>query len=59
MSEEEFTSAESCMTRSRGTCKMMGTASTMACLVEAMGLSLPGNGAIPAVGLRAGSGWRT
>ncbi|MDW8371619.1 MAG: dihydroxy-acid dehydratase, partial [Geminicoccaceae bacterium] len=32
-----------------GTCAVMGTASTMACLAEAMGLALPGSAAIPAV----------
>src|SRR6266436_6517108 len=44
-----FRSAESCMNRSKGHCMTMGTASTMACLVEALGLALPGNAAIPAV----------
>jgi dihydroxy-acid dehydratase len=48
MSEEEFLSIESCMTRSAGHCNTMGTASTLACLVETMGLSLPEGGAIPA-----------
>ncbi len=49
MTVEEFTAAERCMSRSAGTCMTMGTASTMACLVEAMGLCLPYNGTIPAV----------
>ena len=49
MSEAEFNAAERCMSRSAGTCMTMGTASTMACVVEAMGLALPGNGTIPAV----------
>ncbi|HEX5163223.1 MAG TPA: L-arabinonate dehydratase [Steroidobacteraceae bacterium] len=49
MSHEEFTAAESCMHRSKGHCMTMGTASTMASMVEALGLSLPGNAAIPAV----------
>ena len=49
MSLQTFMSAERCMSRSHGTCMTMGTASTMACLVEAMGLSLAGNGTIPAV----------
>ena len=40
------------MHRSHGTCMTMGTASTMACLVEALGMSLPGNAAIPAVDAR-------
>lgn len=48
MSAEEFREAEACMGRSRGHCAVMGTASTMACMVEALGLSLPGNAAIPA-----------
>ncbi|MDQ9171554.1 IlvD/Edd family dehydratase [Oxalobacteraceae bacterium R-40] len=48
MTQEEFTEAESCMNRSRGTCMTMGTASTMACVVEALGMSLPENAAIPA-----------
>jgi dihydroxy-acid dehydratase len=48
MSQQEFTDAESCMNRSRGTCMTMGTASTMASMVEAMGMSLPENAAIPA-----------
>src|SRR5690606_29631299 len=36
------------MCRSRGHCAVMGTASSMACMVESLGLSLPGNAAIPA-----------
>jgi L-arabonate dehydrase len=44
--------AESCMARSAGTCMTMGTASTMASLVEAMGVALPENAAIPAVDSR-------
>lgn len=52
MSLDEFMRAESGMSRSRGTCMTMGTASTMACLVEAMGLSLPENGTLPAVDAR-------
>ncbi|SIN81137.1 IlvD/Edd family dehydratase [Chitinophaga niabensis] len=49
MSEEELNIVESGMCRSRGHCAVMGTASSMACMVEALGLSLPGNAAIPAV----------
>jgi L-arabonate dehydrase len=49
MALEEFTAAESCMHRSKGHCMTMGTASTMASMVEALGVSLPGNAAIPAV----------
>ena len=45
----EFLEAESCMHRSHGHCMTMGTASTMACMVEALGLGLPGNAAFPAV----------
>jgi L-arabonate dehydrase len=52
MSSEEFFEAESCMHRSKGHCMTMGTASTMACMVEALGMSLPGNAAIPAVDAR-------
>jgi L-arabonate dehydrase len=46
---EEFFEAESCMHRSHGHCMTMGTASTMASMVEALGLGLPGNAAYPAV----------
>ena len=49
---EEFHEAESCMHRSHGHCMTMGTASTMASMVEALGLGLPGNAAIPAVDAR-------
>src|SRR6202050_3476561 len=52
MKEEEFFEAESCMHRSKGHCMTMGTASTMASMVEALGMSLPGNAAIPAVDAR-------
>ncbi|HXW56269.1 MAG TPA: IlvD/Edd family dehydratase [Candidatus Cybelea sp.] len=52
MKLEEFLEAESCMNRSKGTCMTMGTASTMASMVESLGLSLPGNAAIPAVDAR-------
>jgi dihydroxy-acid dehydratase len=52
MSESDFMDAESCMSRSAGHCMTMGTASTMACMVEALGLTLPGNAAIPAVDSR-------
>ena len=52
MSLADFMAAESGMSRSHGTCMTMGTASTMACLVEAMGLALPHNGALPAVDAR-------
>jgi dihydroxy-acid dehydratase len=52
MPVEEFFQAESCMHRSKGHCMTMGTASTMASMVEALGMSLPGNAAIPAVDAR-------
>ncbi len=52
MSMRDFLSAESGMSRSSGTCMTMGTASTIASLVEAMGLSLPNNAALPAVDAR-------
>ena len=52
MTQEEFTAAESCMHRSKGHCMTMGTASTMASMVEALGVALPGNAAIPAVDSR-------
>jgi L-arabonate dehydrase len=52
MKAEEFFEAESCMHRSKGHCMTMGTASTMANMVEALGMSLPGNAAIPAVDAR-------
>lgn len=49
MSECEFRSAEACLSRSAGHCTTMGTASTMACVTEALGLSLPGSAVVPAV----------
>jgi dihydroxy-acid dehydratase len=52
MTLPEFMSAESGMSRSPGTCMTMGTASTMASIVEAMGMSLPYNATIPAVDAR-------
>lgn len=48
----EFMEAEACMSRSAGHCMTMGTASTMACMVEALGMGLPSNAAIPAVDSR-------
>ncbi len=48
----EFHEAESCMHRSHGHCMTMGTASTMASMVEALGLGMPGNAAFPAVDAR-------
>ncbi|TGG93472.1 dihydroxy-acid dehydratase [Natronospirillum operosum] len=49
---EEFLDAEAGMSRSAGTCNTMGTASTMACMAESLGTSLPHNAAIPAVDSR-------
>ena len=48
MSVEDFVATESVMTRSAGHCNPMGTASTMASLAEALGMTLPDNAAIPA-----------
>jgi dihydroxy-acid dehydratase len=48
MSEEEFLSSESAMIRSKGHCNTMGTASTMACVTEALGMTLPGVAGTPA-----------
>src|SRR3990170_5901398 len=52
ISLDEFHEAESCMHRSHGHCMTMGTASTMASMVEALGVGMPGNAAIPAVDAR-------
>lgn len=52
ITQEDYYYAESCMSRSRGHCMTMGTASTMACMVEALGMGMPGNAAIPAVDAR-------
>jgi dihydroxy-acid dehydratase len=52
MSQEQFREAETCMSRSSGHCMTMGTASTMANMVEALGLGLPQNAATPAVDSR-------
>ncbi len=52
LSTQDFMDAEACMSRSAGHCMTMGTASTMACMVEALGLALPHNAAIPAVDSR-------
>ncbi|MEJ5218037.1 IlvD/Edd family dehydratase [Cognatishimia sp. D5M38] len=52
MTLQDFMNAESGMSRSKGVCMTMGTASTMASLVEAMGMSLPTNAALPAVDAR-------
>ncbi len=52
MTQTELNVAEACMSRSRGHCAVMGTASTMASMTEALGLSLPENAAIPAADSR-------
>ena len=52
ITEEDFIEAEISMSRSKGNCMTMGTASTMGSMVEALGMSLPGNAAIPAVDAR-------
>jgi dihydroxy-acid dehydratase len=52
MSMDDLLEAEACMSRSAGHCMTMGTASTMASMVEALGLALPTNAAIPAVDSR-------
>lgn len=48
MSAADYIESETCMSRSDGHCMTMGTASSMACVVEALGLMLPGGAAIPA-----------
>lgn len=48
----DFLEAEACMSRSAGHCMTMGTASTMACVVESLGMGMPMNAAIPAVDSR-------
>ncbi len=52
MSMAEFSAAENAMSRSPGHCMTMGTASTMASMVEALGITLAGNAAWPAVDAR-------
>ena len=52
INDEEFVEAEACMARTQGHCAVMGTASTMAVMVEALGLSLPDNASIPAADAR-------
>ncbi|WP_337843383.1 IlvD/Edd family dehydratase [Rheinheimera sp.] len=52
ISLDEFMAMEGSMSRSSGTCNTMGTASTMACMAESLGTSLPHNAAIPAVDAR-------
>ncbi|WP_431901755.1 IlvD/Edd family dehydratase [Amycolatopsis thermoflava] len=52
MTQEECFFAEGCMARSNGHCMTMGTASTMACMAEALGMQLPGSATWPAVDAR-------
>jgi dihydroxy-acid dehydratase len=52
LSEEDFLSSESSMISSRGHCNTMGTASTMALVSEALGMTLPGVAGTPAVDSR-------
>ncbi|CCH00759.1 Dihydroxy-acid dehydratase [Fibrella aestuarina BUZ 2] len=52
MSQAEFIAAEAAMARSQGHCAVMGTASTMAAMVESLGLALPDNATIPAADSR-------
>jgi dihydroxy-acid dehydratase len=47
--EKEITEVENNLATTAGTCAVMGTASTMACLAEGLGIILPGTAAIPAV----------
>ena len=52
MKMDDLPEAEACNARSAGHCMTMGTASTMASMVEALGMALPTNAAIPAVDSR-------
>jgi L-arabonate dehydrase len=52
ITEADWVEIENGMSRSNGHCMTMGTASTMACVTEALGLTLPGGAAIPAVDSR-------
>lgn len=52
MTQAEFAQAEASMSRSPGSCNTMGTASTMASMMESLGMTLSGNAAIPAVDSR-------
>jgi len=48
LTEQDFLTSESSMIRSRGHCNTMGTASTMACMAEALGTTIPGIAGTPA-----------
>jgi L-arabonate dehydrase len=52
ITDEELAEVESCLSRSAGHCMVMGTASTMTSIAEALGMTLPGGAAIPAVDSR-------
>src|SRR3954447_6223656 len=52
ITEDDFAEIENALSRSNGHCMTMGTASTMACVTEALGLTLPGGAAVPAVDSR-------
>jgi|TARA_B100001029_G_scaffold29050_1_gene21296 L-arabonate dehydrase len=52
ITEDDYAEAEISMSRSKGNCMTMGTASTMGSMVEALGMALPHNAAIPAVDAR-------
>ena len=49
LDDDEIVAVESRLATTAGTCPVMGTASTMACIAETMGMALPGTAAIPAV----------
>jgi dihydroxy-acid dehydratase len=52
LSQQDFLDSESAMIRSKGHCNTMGTASTMACMAEALGMTLPGSAGTPAADAR-------
>ena len=52
LTDEQLNEVEGCIARSNGHCMVMGTASTMASMAEALGMTLPGSAAIPAVDSR-------
>ncbi len=52
ISDEDFCEIESCMSRSAGHCMVMGTASTMTSIAEALGMTLPGCASVPAADSR-------
>ena len=52
MSQDDFNASESSMIRSKGHCNTMGTASTMGCMAEALGMTLPGLAGTPAADAR-------